>query len=977
MDGILRGLMVSNHKEGLKKGLLTKLCTNPGKVGSLEELMRIYKTAMAWIVYSESDFEEEMGTMVLKAWGKQNQLAFRDFLFQYCHTIDLDDFVEIDKTINFIHICLRTMDDKRPFHGIIQENAIALARDKAPLSSLAALSRLLVDIPECIPKADKMKGLCIMLIKCVNRERITRSDVKKQKDVEAISALLHYIWHNNITITVIPSLMEAFKTISSVDRNVPTPSIAIGALVQRVPVAIIKKITKDAAFDQSIPDVNMTAALARMIDWLEWPGVKNIHLWIVAFLKNLAAAKKYSILIKVSCESIVQVFKMLRYTDVRESSLAVLRHMLLSFQHQPTAFHKIVDLVPDLVKSWRDLGLDENHEHLKKLAELIYCQMYQHAGYPELYQPLLDVFQDIPQPTEESMKQMLHKSAWTCKDSYSDGRETSAAKSETGKTGLVNLGNTCYLNSIVQALYMTNGFSDDILYKDTVTSQKIRTEIRKLFAFMKHSNRAAFEPKKFVEVARPPWFTLRAQQDCSEFLKYLLDRLDEEDKTLHKLPQCTKAATTEMNLRKNSSNSGSKTKTNDKQSVGKQKKRTVTEKYFSGESLTRIRCLNCNHESMRTEIFYDLPLAFPDSGDSKSMLGGDPNSARNPSNHNPERDSPEGGPSSSSDAVPKLIGPVNWRHDRFTQSAIPESRVEGETRTGPTPWHDSDDSNKEVHIEEMLEHYISPELMEGDNKYNCENCLKLQDAEKTLEITQSPQVLILTLMRFAYDVKTCVRRKILTDVKYPQVLELPLTHTKDGKKRPAETDLAESADAPDNKRSRHNGKYRRTDPSRTSQKYTLSAVVFHSGSSSESGHYFCYARNLNGQKEGSWHSFNDCRVTRSSYESFSKVMKHFNRDSAYVLFYKRSDDSVDGDSEAAALVRALPSHLKELVEADNMKFLKEQEAAAKRNQKRVSYSTENISYHRPEDSDDRDGPSQGFGGGGGGGFNTHVNRFVC
>ncbi|XP_033106882.1 ubiquitin carboxyl-terminal hydrolase 38-like isoform X1 [Anneissia japonica] len=967
MDEILRGLMASNHKTILKKTLITKLSTNPSKIDT-EELTSIYKTAMAWIVYSDSEFEEEMGTVVIRAWSKQNQTVFREFFLQYCYTIDLDHFVGIDKTINFIHVCLRAMDDRRPFYGIVQNNAIALARDKAPLSSLAALSRLLVDIPECIPKADKMKGLCIMLIKCVNAESISRSDVNKQKDVEAISALLHYIWHNNITIAVIPSLKETFRTISSVDLKDPEPSIAIGALVQRVPVSIIKKITKDAAFDQAIPDLNMTAALTRMMEWLAWPGVKNIHLWINAFLKNLAAAKKYSILIQVTCESIIQVFEKLKYADVRESTLAVLRHMLLSFQHLPVAFHKIVGLVPDLVKAWREEGMDEHHEHLKQLAELMYCLMYQHAGYPELYQPLLDVFQNIPQSSEDSMKQMLDKSAWTSKATYSNDSELSAAKSDTGKTGLVNLGNTCYLNSIVQALYMTDGFSDDILYEETLASQKIRTELRKLFAFLKHSNRAAFEPKMFVEVARPPWFTLRAQQDCSELLKYLLDRLDEEDKTRPGVPKSNGTGSTGLNSKKNGLSVGTKTKSTN------MKTQSVTEKFFCGESLTKIRCLNCNHESVRTEIFYDLPLAFPDSGDRKSMLGGDPNSARKPSSHSPETEGAEGSPSSSSNAVPKLVGPINWPPDKFTPSAIREMAVDEATRIVPTTRHESDE-NKEVHIEDMLEHYISPEVMEGDNKYNCENCLKLQNAEKTLEITRSPQVLILTLMRFAYDVKTRVRRKILTDVKYPQVLELPLKHVKDGKKRPADSDLSESSDAPDNKRSRQNTKCGTTETPQPSQKYTLSAVVFHSGSSSESGHYYCYARELKGGVEGNWNSFNDCHVTHSSYENFSRVMKNFNRDSAYVLFYKRNDNTADGAMGTLPHVRVLPNDLKDIVAADNMKFLKEQEAAAKRTQKRVSYSTENISYHRPEDSDDKDGPSPGCGGGGG--FNTPINRFVC
>ncbi|NXJ05140.1 UBP35 hydrolase, partial [Odontophorus gujanensis] len=431
--------------------------------------------------------------------------------------------------------------------------------------------------------------------------------------------------------------------------------------------------------------------------------------------------------------------------------------------------------------------------------------------------------------------------------------------------------------------------------------------------------------------------------------------------------------------------------------------KTLIEKMFGGKMMTRIRCLKCLNVSSREEAFTDLSLAFPPPDrpihgpGSTSVLPVEeisPQFIEPPKNPSQLTGSPwvRRKPPVSGDPTAQLVPVETLGFQEPREPAHPLSNNAVGVNTTKDPllvFGEQTCTPKDSRsVPDLINYFLSPERLTAENKYHCEKCASLQDAEKVAELTEGPHYLILTLLRFSFDPQTMKRKKILDNVSIPVVLKLPILinseETEDicqrGKDR---ADLGSTF---------------------VSVVYDLCSVVVHSGISSESGHYYCYSREctdavphaqprvgtpkLASDKqldfEIQWYLFNDTRVSFSSFESVSNVTSFFPKDTAYVLFYRQrpgrpSSPLHEAVAEASHL-HSEPSLNKDLMEAiskDNILYLQEQEKEARNRSAYISTLPKSPLWWRDFERDKDDDSSSGgcspaAGGGGSGSFHGLV-----
>ncbi|XP_021688109.2 ubiquitin carboxyl-terminal hydrolase 3 isoform X3 [Hevea brasiliensis] len=324
--------------------------------------------------------------------------------------------------------------------------------------------------------------------------------------------------------------------------------------------------------------------------------------------------------------------------------------------------------------------------------------------------------------------------------------------------GLENFGNTCYCNSVLQALYFCVPFREQLLEyyatnKNTGDAEEnLLTCLADLFTQVITPQISS--QKKKTGVIAPKRFVQRLKKQNELFRSYM-----------HQEAQAAKSDPETSSPPEKIANGPNNAQAN---GVSKEPLVTWVHKNFQGILTNETRCLQCETVTARDETFFDLSL----------------------------------------------------------------------------------DIEQNSSITSCLKNFSSTETLNAEDKFFCDKCCSLQEAQKRMKIKKPPHILVIHLKRFKYIEQLGRYKKLSYRVVFP--LELKLSNT------------MEDADI----------------------EYSLFAVVVHVGSGPNHGHYVSLVKSHN-----HWLFFDDENVEmidESAVQTFFGSAQEYssNTDHGYILFYE-------------------------------------------------------------------------------------------
>lgn len=292
-------------------------------------------------------------------------------------------------------------------------------------------------------------------------------------------------------------------------------------------------------------------------------------------------------------------------------------------------------------------------------------------------------------------------------------------------TGLMNMGNTCFMNSTLQCLASTLELKD-YFTRDDFTGDlchRSQTKGKLAIAFAHLVNELASGPDyssqrpetlKRLVASIAPQFAGYGQHDSQEFLRFLIDGLHDDLNRIKLKPEYEEI--------KDGPKESDEVKSHRWWKNYMDRNNSIFTDLFVGQLSSTIVCQTCQHVSKAFDPFWDLSLP-----------------------------------------VPKL--------SRGGKGELPE------------PMNGEFNSSGVTTLLDCFKEFTRQEFLDDNNQVFCSRCRLHQDCTKQLSIFRFPKVLVLHLKRFSYG--SYRRSKLNTTIAFPSRLDLSQYVPKRGIKGPA------------------------------------------------------------------------------------------------------------------------------------------------------------------------------------------------